>query len=232
MTGPTITVRDLAIDRPDGRGGRRRILGVAGLHLAPGTGLAVRGPSGSGKTTLVLALAGIVTGGRGAVAWDGIDLAGMPPRARDRLRRQHLGLVFQDIHLIGGLSALQNVLLPVGFGALAVPRALRRRGTDLLHRFGIDPGGRRADTLSRGEQGRVALARALILDPPVIFADEPTAALDPDSGALVAGVLGDLVAQGRTVLAVTHDPALAARFGATLTLAAGAVAADPTRGGA
>lgn len=220
---PEIQARDLRVCHAG-----RPVLDLSGLTLAPGTGLAVTGPSGSGKSTLLLTLAGIVAPAAGNVVWDGVDLARLGALGRDRLRRRRLGLVFQDLALIGALSPLQNVLLPVGFDHFRVPAALRARGQALLQRFGV-PGRGRADQLSRGEQGRVALARALILDPPVIFADEPTAALDATSGAQVAAALADLVASGRTVLAVTHDPGLAAAMGAQLRLEQGRIAPGGAR---
>ena len=131
---------------------------------------------------------------------------------RDRWRRRNIGFVFQDFHLLPELTPLENVLLPATFERLVIDRAVRARASrcSIASRFPRRGGRRHA--LSRGEQQRLALARALLNDPAVILADEPTASLDAAAGAVVADALARLsTAEGRTVIAVTHDPVLISR---------------------
>ncbi len=198
------------------------VLSLPALLLAPGSATAVEGPSGAGKTSLLHALAGIERPAAGSVRWDGDDLWTLPGPARDRWRRGRLGLVFQDMHLLPGLSAVDNVLLPVLFDHARVPAALRARAAALLDGLGIAAPGRRAAVLSRGERQRVALARALLRQPAVLLADEPTASLDPIAAHEVGTLLLDAAAAGgATLIVATHDPALLARLPRRLRLRAG-----------
>ncbi len=178
------------------------------LDLMPGRLVTLSGPSGSGKSTLLYLLSGLLRPSAGVVSWDGTDLARLGEGARDRWRLTHAGFVFQNFHLIEELSPLDNVLAPVWFAAWRA-RPWRARAEALLARFGVPEGRRRAGLLSRGEQQRVALARALIFDPPVIFADEPTASLDAAAGEAVARALAMLARdENRLVIAASHDEAL------------------------
>ena len=198
------------------------VLAVPDLALLPGSATAIQGPSGAGKTSLLHALAGIECPSAGTVRWDGDDLWAMPGRARDRWRRARLGLVFQDMHLLPGLSALDNVLLPALFDHARIPDALRTRGLELLDGLGVPDPGRRAAVLSRGERQRVALARALLRQPAILLADEPTASLDAAAGREVGTLLMDAAAAGgATLLVATHDPALLERLPHRLRLDAG-----------
>jgi len=198
------------------------VLAVPDLALLPGSATAIQGPSGAGKTSLLHALAGIECPSAGTVRWDGDDLWAMPGRARDRWRRARLGLVFQDMHLLPGLSALDNVLLPALFDHARIPDALRTRGLELLDGLGVPDPGRRAAVLSRGERQRVALARALLRQPAILLADEPTASLDAAAGREVGTLLMDAAAAGgATLLVATHDPALLERLPHRLQLDAG-----------
>ena len=198
------------------------MLAVPDLALLPGSATAIQGPSGAGKTSLLHALAGIECPSAGTVRWDGDDLWAMPGRARDRWRRARLGLVFQDMHLLPGLSALDNVLLPALFDHARIPDALRTRGLELLDGLGVPDPGRRAAVLSRGERQRVALARALLRQPAILLADEPTASLDAAAGREVGTLLMDAAAAGgATLLVATHDPALLERLPHRLQLDAG-----------
>ncbi len=217
-SGAALTVQDLVIAFP----GAGPVLSVPALALPPGSATAVEGPSGAGKTSLLHALAGIERPSAGHVRWDGDDLWAMSGPARDRWRRKRLGLVFQDMHLLPGLSALDNVLLPVSFDHARIPPALRARARTLLDGLGIADSARRAAVLSRGERQRVALARALLHQPTVLLADEPTASLDAAAAHAVGTLLLDAAAAGgATLLVTTHDPALLARLPRSLRLHAG-----------
>jgi putative ABC transport system ATP-binding protein len=164
------------------------------------------GPSGSGKTTLLTVVGCLARPTSGRVRLRGTDISGLPERFLTGIRRRTFGFVFQQFHLVKGLSVLDNVMLP------AYPiggdwRALRRRAEDLLESMRLGHrGGARVEWLSGGEQQRVAIARALVNDPEVLVADEPTANLDSDLSKQVLAIFGDLAAAGRTILLTSHDP--------------------------
>lgn len=179
------------------------------LVIAAGRLTVIRGPSGSGKTTLLYVLSGLLKPTAGHIAWDGVDLAAMSEGARDRWRRTHAGFMFQNFNLIEEMDPLGNVTVAAYFSAFSAA-GLRQRGAALLEQFGVVQERRRVDTYSRGEQQRIAMARALMFDPPILFADEPTASLDTGNSAELCGVLRRLAAEGRTVVAVSHDPLLIA----------------------
>ncbi len=174
------------------------------LDVQPGTIVGIKGPSGSGKSTLLHAVAGLLVPTSGTVSLLGIDLTELSDRRRARVRRRHVGIVFQGFHLLPSLSARANVALPlVGAGVGRTER--RRRATELLDAVGL--GERTAHLpgeLSGGERQRVAIARALVTDPDVIVADEPTGELDTETGATVLELLTEL-GRNRAVLLASHD---------------------------
>ena len=187
------------------------VVAIEDFAVAPGSVVALTGPSGSGKTTLAYLLSGIEPVQDGSVCWGTTDLARLPEAARDTWRREHAGLVFQDFHLLPGLSILGNVLVTCWFDHWRADPALTTRAGELLDRVGVAPDGRRLQDLSRGEQQRVAIARALLRSPVVLIADEPTASLDAKNGALVIEILLDEARNAAaTLLVVTHDPELIA----------------------
>ncbi|MDP5238331.1 ATP-binding cassette domain-containing protein [Uliginosibacterium sp. 31-16] len=198
------------------------LLAIEHFALAQGQTLGVRGASGAGKTTLLHCLAGIESVNAGSILWGDTDIATLSPREQTRWRQQNLGLVFQDFHLVEGLSALDNVLLPASFtGWRASPR-LRERAGDLLSRVGIASPGRRAELLSRGERQRVAVARALLFAPRVLLADEPTASLDPENRAIIGELLCELAGEhGATLVVVSHEDSLLARMDQQMDLRGG-----------
>lgn len=217
-TGPALEVRDLLISYP----GIGPVLTVPRLSLPPGSATAIEGASGAGKSSLLHALAGIERPAQGSVRWGADDLWTLAGPARDRWRRERLGLVFQDMHLLDGLSGLDNVLLPLLFDHVRAPAPLRDRAATLLDRLGVGAAGLRAAVMSRGERQRVALARALLRNPAVLLADEPTASLDAPSAARVGELLLGAAAEvGATLLVATHDAALLARLPCRLRLRAG-----------
>ncbi len=190
------------------------LLGVAG-----GSSLGISGISGAGKTTLFHCLAGIAQPNTGAICWDGTDICTLRDDALGRWRHQNLGLVFQDFHLIDGLSALDNVLLPACFDSWQPAPVVRERACELLDAVGVATGARLAAMLSRGERQRVALARALLLQPGIVMADEPTASLDPEHRRQIGDLLIGLVrSQGATLIVISHERDLLARLDRRMSL--------------
>ena len=195
------------------RGQEHSLFEIPELAVPPGSSLGIRGPSGAGKTTLFHCLAGIAAPTSGQVRWDGTDICTLPAETRDRWRHRNLGLVFQDFHLIDGLSAIDNVLLPAHFDRWKPAVELRRRAHELLSSVGITVFDRLAALLSRGERQRVALARALLFKPSIVMADEPTASLDPDHRTQIGDLLVEMVrSQGATLIVISHDQDLLSRL--------------------
>ena len=205
-TAPALLVTDL---RHRYRDGLPPVVDLDRLAVPAGALVALTGASGSGKTTLAYLLTGIERVRQGSVAWDATDLATLSERARDAWRRRQVGFVFQDFHLVPGLSILANVLVTCWFGRWRPSPGERERARALLDRFAVPADRPEVTDLSRGEQQRVAIARALLHAPPILVADEPTASLDAASGRTVIDLLvGEARTAGATLLAVTHDPAL------------------------
>jgi putative ABC transport system ATP-binding protein len=203
-------------------GQNRALFEIAGLDVPAGSSLGIRGPSGAGKTTLFHCLSGIAVPESGSIRWDGTDLCALDAKARDRWRHRNLGLVFQDFHLVEGLAAFDNVLLPACFDHWRVPGELRRRAGELLAAAGIGCPEREVALLSRGERQRVALARALLFAPGIVLADEPTASLDPEHRTRIGDLLTGLAeAQGATLIIVSHDQELLSRLDHCMTLEEG-----------
>jgi putative ABC transport system ATP-binding protein len=176
------------------------------------------GPSGSGKTTLIHALAGIVKPTEGEIRHGGNVVSGLGESRRSAWRHANCGMVFQDFRLIDELDILGNVVLPATFSSVRVSGEHRRRARDLLERFEVPARAGSVSGLSRGQRQRVALARALLMDPPIVLADEPTASLDPENGERVARDLDALAQAGKIVVCVTHDQNLAAHASTVLEM--------------
>jgi putative ABC transport system ATP-binding protein len=178
------------------------------LDVASGTWLAVMGPSGSGKSTLLHCLAGLERVDRGRIFLDGEEITGTSDRRLTRLRRTGIGFAFQNFNLVNSLSAVQNIALPL---KLAGARPTRREIRAALDAVGLgDRAGHKPSQLSGGQQQRVALARAMATRPKVLFADEPTGALDSAAAQSVFELLRSMVGGGQTIVMVTHDPVAAA----------------------
>jgi putative ABC transport system ATP-binding protein len=220
-----LCARALCTSFADAGGAQITALTGVTAEFLPGELSVIVGPSGSGKTTLLHALAGIIVPQEGRVSFGGLDVSTCLERERDAWRLSHCGMVFQDFRLIDELDALANTLLPVQFMHLRIPTALRSRGAELLAQFGLPPRSGPVARLSRGEQQRVALARALLLDPPVLLADEPTASLDAVNGERIADALVSVARAGKIVIAVTHDEKLSARADRRLNMKAGRLVA-------
>lgn len=204
----------------------RGVLALRGISLGieQGEFVAVVGPSGSGKSTLLHLLGALDRPTEGEIRVDGAGLAAL--RRPDAFRRRTVGFVFQLHHLIPVLTAAENVEVPMI--ALGVPRRVRKqRARDLLERVGLaDRACHLPSQLSGGESQRVAVARALANNPPLILADEPTGELDSDAGQEIVRLLAELNAQGRTVVIVTHNPQVAASARRTVMLRDGRIADD------
>ena len=195
------------------------------FSLAPRETAAIVGASGSGKSTLLSIIAGLDTPTRGTVRVAGEDLFAVDEDARAALRARRIGFVFQSFQLLGNLTALENVMLPL---ELAGRRDARAAATEMLGRVGLGARlGHYPKLLSGGEQQRVALARAFVVHPAVLLADEPTGSLDFATGQKVMELMFELNReQGTTLLLVTHDRAIAALCERRLTVEAGRIAAD------
>lgn len=184
-------------------------LDSASLTVESGEMVAIRGPSGSGKSTLLALVAGLATPSSGSVVVDDAEVSSMSVANRAAWRARHVGFVFQAFHLLPYLSVEHNILL--GAGPNADARETAQRANELMERFGIrDRASHRPDQLSAGERQRAAMARALLNNPSLLLADEPTGNLDQDSAAAVMQWVGDFHKSGGTVLLVTHDDRIAA----------------------
>nr|WP_253705566.1 ABC transporter ATP-binding protein [Brachybacterium sp. P6-10-X1] len=200
------------------------------LDIARADSLAVMGPSGCGKTTLLHVLAGILRPTSGTVQHDGTDLAALGDRARTRLRRSDFGFVFQDGQLLPELTALENVILPRLLAGIS-RRSATAEGRGWLDRLGLQGmHDRRPTQLSGGQAQRVAIARALAGRPSVVFADEPTGALDQGTGQTVLQILVDTCREsGASLVMVTHDPQVAAVCRRTVAMRDGRIAQEFVR---
>jgi ABC-type lipoprotein export system ATPase subunit len=225
---PLVEVEGLTcvVRRPDGSD--LPILRGIGLTIEPGEHLAVTGRSGSGKTTLLSVLGLLASATSGAVRLFGHDVAGMNDRAKARLRLQRIGFVFQSYSLIPHLSAAENIALPLRYGPVVPRREQRRRVEHGLASMGLSgQGGKYPRHLSGGEQQRVAIARALVNEPDLVLADEPTGALDTETGGHVLEQLHRIPAErGCALVVVTHDPLVAQGARRRLILVDGRIAAD------
>jgi putative ABC transport system ATP-binding protein len=203
--------------------GTLAILRDVSFSLNRGETVAIVGASGSGKSTLLSIMAGLDTPTQGTVRLDGQDLFALDEDQRAALRARQVGFVFQSFQLMGGLTALENVMLPL---ELANRRDARAVATDMLERVGLGSRlGHYPRVLSGGEQQRVALARAFVLQPAVLLADEPTGSLDFATGETIMRLMFDLNReQGTTLVLVTHDRGLAAQCERRITIDAGQVA--------
>ena len=212
MAGVTKRVRDST--------GELTILHEIGFQLAPRESVAIVGASGSGKSTLLSILAGLDTPSGGTVKLDGIDLFALDEDARAAVRGERIGFVFQSFQLMGHLSALENVMLPL---ELRGDRQARALATEMLGRVGLGARlGHYPKLLSGGEQQRVALARAFVMRPALLLADEPTGSLDHATGESVMQLMFELNREvGTTLILVTHDPRIAERCDRQIRLEAG-----------
>lgn len=203
-----IDISALSLGFRDEAGSTFPVLDIPELSLPAGRLVVVSGPSGSGKSTLLHVLAGLLRPDSGTVTVAGVGIHDLSESRRDRWRRETIGFVFQDFHLIDELSPRANVTLPLDFGSSrSLRKRLSARADLLLERLGVPKGRTRTALMSRGERQRTAIARALLFDPPIFLADEPTASLDVENARQVRDHLQSVArAEGRLVVAVSHDP--------------------------
>ncbi|MBF22574.1 MAG: ABC transporter [Pusillimonas sp.] len=217
----SVEVQNLC-QRVTDQGGELTILDNISLNAHPGEAIAITGSSGSGKSTLLGLMAGLDVPTSGSVHLMGHSLFSLDEEGRAALRARHIGFVFQSFQLLPNLTALENVMLPLelsGHPALeAATRMLEKVGLkDRLRHY--------PKTLSGGEQQRVSLARAFVVQPDILFADEPTGSLDEQNGQIVIELMFRLLKeQNATLVMVTHDPAVAARCDRQLRLQGGRLA--------
>lgn len=210
IPSPILSARRVVKSFPTDRG-PLSVLSDISLDIFPGQFLALQGASGSGKSTLLSLLAGLDRPTSGEILLDGERLDERGEKDLARIRREKVGFVFQSFHLVPSLTVLENIQLPLAFHRDGFAHAAK--AFDLLERVDLGP---RASflpgKLSGGEKQRAAIARALINDPVIVFADEPTGNLDSKNGERVLALLEEhTVKAGRTLVLVTHDPAIAAR---------------------
>lgn len=213
---PVISLRDVSLTL-SAASAPVQILKNITMDVAPGESVAIAGPSGSGKTSLISVCAGLERASSGQVLVLGEDLGALNEDDLARLRRGRIGFVFQSFHLLANMTALENVAAPLEImhraGALDLARtALAQMGLDgRTHHYPAQ--------LSGGERQRVAVARALVVEPKIVFADEPTGNLDRRAGDHVASLIFDeCAARGAALVLVTHDHKLAARAGRIITM--------------
>jgi putative ABC transport system ATP-binding protein len=226
MTDLAIEVHGLVKTYGAGSTAVRALRGVD-LAMASGEFVAIMGPSGSGKSTLLHIVGALESPTSGSIAVGGRRYEGLDDRSLTRVRRDHIGFVFQFFNLLPSLSALENVMLPALIAGHADERR-RRRALELLGRVDLAD---RADhlpaELSGGEQQRVSIARAMLLSPELLLADEPTGNLDSRAGAQVLRLLRELSRdEGRTIVMVTHDPSAAAMADRVVFLRDGTIAGE------
>ena len=219
MGSATVRVRGVVKTYGDGSA-LVRVLDGADLDVAPGELVAIVGRSGSGKSTLLHLLGALDRADAGTIEIAGTRLERLDERGLTDVRRRRVGFVFQAFHLLPELTGLENVLLPAQLARDGVEAAPRVR--DLLEQLGLREAATRLPSgLSGGEQQRLAIARALVNDPPLVLADEPTGNLDEESGAAVLALLRRVADEGRSVVLVTHDRAATALADRVLRLRAG-----------
>jgi putative ABC transport system ATP-binding protein len=221
MSEPIIAVQNICKSVTDSTGTLDILRDIA-FTLARRETAAIVGASGSGKSTLLSIIAGLDTPTSGTVLLDGQDLFAIGEDDRAALRAQKVGFVFQSFQLMGNLTALENVMLPL---ELADRRDSRKAATEMLERVGLSQRlGHYPKVLSGGEQQRVALARAFVVKPAVLLADEPTGSLDFATGDTVMELMFDLNRElGTTLVLVTHDRSIAQRCERRITIEAGRI---------
>lgn len=221
MSDPIIAVDRITKQVPDS-GGSLTILHEISFNLQRQQSVAIVGASGSGKSTLLSIIAGLDTPSTGSVRLAGTDLFSLDEDARAAVRAAHVGFVFQSFQLLGNLTAIENVMLPLELQGRSDARV---RATEMLGRVGLGDRLRHyPKVLSGGEQQRVALARAFVVQPDVLLADEPTGSLDFATGERVMALMFELNREtGTTLVLVTHDRGVAARCDRQLRIEAGRV---------
>jgi ABC-type lipoprotein export system ATPase subunit len=228
----TAMVEARSIEKEYAAGGVRvRALRGVDLSVPRGEMVAIMGPSGCGKTTLLNCLSGLDEFDGGEVLIGGESISGMSDRRRTRFRAERMGFIFQTYNLIPVLSAVENVELPLLVAGIR-PKEARRRATAALEMVGVpEQAGKRPNEMSGGQQQRVTVARSLVNDPAIVWADEPTGALDSETSGEIVDLLVRLNReQGHTFVLVTHDASVAARAHRTIRMRDGLIEGDEPNG--
>jgi putative ABC transport system ATP-binding protein len=227
---PMIDLHDVVKTYETGAGDVTVLKGIT-LQVQPGEFVSVVGPSGSGKSTLLNMITGIDRPTNGKVFVSGQAVHALSENQLARWRGRHVGVVFQFFQLLPTLTVLENVMLPMDFCNVYRRRERKERAMHLLEQVDItDHAHKLPSALSGGEQQRAAIARALANDPPIIVADEPTGNLDTATAAELFALFEDLVAQGKTLMVVTHDRSLSARTERVIHLLDGRIHRDENNG--
>jgi len=203
-----------------------KVLQNVTLHIKEGDYVSIIGPSGAGKSTLMAIMGCLAQPTSGEYILDGEEVGKLNDRKLSRVRNEKIGFVFQAFHLLPGVTALENVMLPIVYAKNSQGNA-KERARALLAKVGLEhrlhhtPG-----QLSGGEQQRVTIARSLINDPRIILADEPTGNLDSKNGIQTMQTFDNLVKEGKTIILITHDPAVAQHAGRIISILDGQIASD------
>jgi putative ABC transport system ATP-binding protein len=201
------------------------------LQVREGEFVSVMGPSGSGKSTLLYNISGMDTMSAGSVRFAGQDLGSLSQKQLARLRLTTMGFIFQHVYLLKNLSLLDNVVLPAYLAGLAPREELNARALALMERTGVaDLADRDVSEASGGQLQRIGICRALINEPTILLGDEPTGALDSTAAAEIMDILGELNAEGTTIMLVTHDAKVAARTSRVLYMVDGRIVGDREQG--
>jgi putative ABC transport system ATP-binding protein len=226
---PQIELRDVFKSYETGAG-EIAVLKDVSLQVLPGDFVSIVGPSGSGKSTMLNMITGIDHPTRGEVVIDGQAVHALSENRLARWRGKHVGVIFQFFQLLPTLTILENVMLPMDFCDVYKRRERKGHAMNLLEQVGIaDQSHKLPNALSGGQQQRAAIARALANDPPIIVGDEPTGNLDTKTADAVFAMFQDLVAQGKTVIIVTHDTTLSERTERVIHIRDGKVDSDQRR---
>jgi ABC-type lipoprotein export system ATPase subunit len=208
------------------------VVDIPEFTLAPGEQALLTGGSGLGKSTLLQLTCGLLDPAEGAIRIAGRDIHALRGGSRDQFRGRHIGMIFQTFNLLSGFTALENVLAALMFSAIP-PREHRARALEALASLGLPDPDAPVDRLSVGQQQRTAVARAVVCNPELVLADEPTASLDPENTEAAMRLIQDTCkARGAALLCVSHDPAMADRFPRRLALRDLNRATAPTPAGA
>ena len=227
---PAVLLEDVHLTLPS-EAGDVNILRGTNLSVASGEAVGIVGPSGGGKSTMMMVMAGLERASSGTVKTAGVDLCTLNEDALALFRRDNVGIVFQDFHLIPTMTALENVAIPLELAQQSdVDNDIFGRAEKQLREVGLgDRLSHYPGQLSGGEQQRVAIARAYVSNPKILLADEPTGNLDGETGNLIVDILFELHDRiGTTMLLISHDQALAVRCDRMVTLADGRIIDDPS----
>jgi putative ABC transport system ATP-binding protein len=224
--GPIISIKDVKKSFPVGDGEVTILKGIS-FDIGTGEFVSIVGPSGNGKSTLLNMITGIDRPSAGEVYVTGQDLNKLSENQMALWRRHNVGIIFQFFQMLPALSLVENVMVPMDLANKYRPKERRERAMHLLERVGLaEQADKKPNAVSGGQQQRAGIARAIATDPPLIVGDEPTGRLDPKGAEICFELFEEWVAEGKTMLMVTHDKALAERVGRKIQIIDGYVTRD------